>query len=255
MAGLALKKRLTGKVFNSNPELVELAARFKTRTRKGPVALNISGLSKHLLCGRDAVYSLLKSGKLAPIGEHPALKTFAFFDSHELDEIRNENADRIICEAVISLERLGCTGGRLVELAAKESVAEAKRAADRGVVEHEFGVGSLIVKSLLKTRNAWAPVGREIADAAGAAASSPIGQRVITAASSPAITGAVGAVGGAVRAGTDGDSETGVLGGAAKGAILGGATGVLARGVVGAFADPNKVRQAVAGLRKSRNAF
>lgn len=127
----------------------------------------------------------------------------------------------------------------------------------RGGKLHEFGVGGLIVSSLLKTRKAWAPVGGAAAKAARAAAASPAGRFAMSAASSPGIAGTVGAVGGAVRAATDDDPETGVLGGAAKGAILGGAAGVLSGRVLSGrvaagFSDPNQVRAEVDAIRRRR---
>jgi hypothetical protein len=263
IASLALRKRF----FEANPELVELSERFKVRPRGGAVPLNVTGLARHLLMSRETVYGLLKSGQISPIGEHPRLKTFAVFDSRELDDIRNARVDEILFEAALSLDRLGGGSARLVELSAKESISQATRAADRGSREIEFGAGSLIIRGLLNARKAWKPVlsglgalgeAGGVGKLASAVGEAPFSRKTWkpvlsglgaigeaggvgklasavgkAASKTPLLTGtAVGAVGGAVaggvKAATDDDPKTGILNGTLAGAVKGSAVGGVA---------------------------
>lgn len=202
------------------PDIKQLSARFKTHNARAVTHEfhSVASLARRILISRPTVYAMLQRGDLVPLDRDQQGRLV--FLAAKLDETRREIVEATTSEVLRQLAPMNLSEREQAIhcLNALHELARRSKA-DGGKTPHELGVGS----ALFKIAAGFGSRGGILRGASKWALRNP-------ALALPAAGAALGGVGGAVKAATDGNPETGVVGGALKGAAGGALAGGAAVG-------------------------
>lgn len=201
------------------PDIKQLSARFKTHNARAVAHEfhTVASLARRILVSRPTAYAMIERGDLVPLDRDQQGRLV--FLAAKLDETRREVVDNTTAEVLRQLAPMNLSEREEAMHCVNALHELARRSKLDGKTSHELGVGS----ALFKIAAGLGSRGGVLRGASKWALRNP-------ALAIPAAGAALGGVGGAVKAVTDGGPETGIVGGVLKGAAGGALTGGAAVG-------------------------